>query len=158
MREYTQHDKIMNMSGLSETAILAGDVEEWSHPDEQYLPIIKVLSSPNLPCPEEALKVFINMVTIMKNKFYMDIAQRIAGLENITPSEESLRDFAINLNNQGFGKTVLLGPYKCRAFTGLVVKWCNDSGVLPLYPFSMTCDLEDFVERQLVLNYHTTIC
>lgn len=158
MAEYTEYDKIINVSGLEEDVIPSGEVANWTHPEAYYRPTIETMCSDDQLEAEAALGVFANIVTIIKNDFYMDIINRITTADGLELTEDNLREFAVGLNKAGFGKTVLLGQYRNPKFMGLVVQWCKDHDFFYLYPFDMNCSLELFVDKQMVLLQHDTVC
>lgn len=158
MTEYVEYDKIINVSGLDEDEVPIGDVASWSHPDKSYHAAIQTFCEPDIYCPKDALRLFVNVVTILKNNFYMSIAERVIAQSQVELSDEALRDFAISLDNKGFGKTVLLGDYRNPEFMKMVVDWCDENNYFVLYPFAMDCSLEEFAEKQMVMFEHDTVC
>ena len=158
MTEYTEYDKIINVSGLTEDVIPAGDVANWTHPEPHYSSTIETMCNDDQLEAEAALGVFANLVTIIKNNFYMDIINRVTTADGIELTDENLHEFAVGLNKAGFGKTVLLGQYRNLEFMKLVVEWCRENGFFYLFPFDMNCSLELFVDKQMVLLHHCTVC
>lgn len=158
MAEYTEYDKIINVSGLDEGVIPSGDVANWTHPEPRYKSTIETMCNDEQLEAETALGVFVNLVTIIKNDFYMEIIDRITTADSVELSDESLHEFVVGLNKAGFGKTLLLGQYRNPEFMRLVVNWCNEHGYFYLFPFDMECSLELFVDKQMVLLHHDTVC
>lgn len=158
MSDHIEIDQIMNLSGLPEEDIPTGDVATWSTPSQEYMPVVKSFQSKSHYDVARSLGVFINVVTIMKNQFYLDIANRTAVKENMQFDDDTLTEFARELDEKGFGKTVLLGDFKNRRFMGMAVQWCLEHGYFVLFPFSMNCSLDMFVDKQVVMYSHQTIC
>lgn len=158
MADHYEIDKIMNLTGLPVEELPHGETATWGDPETSLGSAVWAFRSKKHYNAVTSLSVFLKIVTIMKNQFYEDIANRTAAREGLIFDEEELTAFARTLDQKGFGKTLLVGDYKDPRFMGLVDSWCREHGYFILYPFSFACSLDVFVGRQLVLYNHPEIC